>query len=580
MLRPARPMAAPRTAHRKKHQPNVGAREGPDAEARRRTEENHGLLWCTGSMRARFVRLAHVAVVTAFVLAACKKPPSVANVDATSAALDSGSDASTTLDSGSDTSATLDAGDASSPSATPYGKLTERAHLRCSVLAKGKTSNYLANRDLTTSFVDGDDLLALVNRSPQGALSPDYAPTDMVDVVRFEAKTPVECDRWQCLRKDAATAMKALLAAMAKAGYPGHIESVYRSYAAQCATFQGWVHRSDFCSAAEQSALPGHSQHQLGTTIDLFTQEWKAGGETVFRQGFGCTKGGKWLQEHSWEHGFVFPYPIHPDDLHEKEDCVARADHDIPINPKTGYRYEHWHVRYIGAADAKAFHEASSAKPAREPSAITLEQWIREKRGLRGDTDLSVCDGCNCGACATLAGSAGVCGARAIPLDDVGLPTPPEGETKIVSARLATPAEAAKWPGTVVAVEVEASPRTLTQPPFVSPTGPGFPDAAITTATFVPLPKTLPRDYPALAGAVRIGVRLPGDEANRYKYSFGIGDFRATAIYNRANLLVPAQEGKKVYLVPLPRVSGPVELRVLKGGAPVGDPVSVEAKAP
>ena len=41
-----------------------------------------------------------------------------------------------------------------------------------------------------------------------------------------------------------------------------------------------------------------------------------------------------------------------------------------------------------------------------------------------------------------------------------------------------------------------------------------------------------------------------------------------------------AQPAATKRLVPLPRVSGPVELRVLKGGAPVGDPVSVEAKAP
>ena len=35
-----------------------------------------------------------------------------------------------------------------------------------------------------------------------------------------------------------------------------------------------------------------------------------------------------WLVEHAWEHGFVFPYPIHPDDLHEKETCIPRGDHE------------------------------------------------------------------------------------------------------------------------------------------------------------------------------------------------------------------------------------------------------------
>jgi len=533
-------------------------------------------------MRRFALSIVHLALAGALVLAACKTSPGGApGPSATVSPSAQAEDAAAQAPLGDAApDATIPDASAASASEAPYGKLTERAHLRCSVLAKGKSPNYLANRDLTTSFVDGDDLLALVNRSPQGALSPDYAPTDMVDVVKYEAKTPLECDRWQCLRKDAASAMKTLLAAMAKAGFPGHVESVYRSYAAQCATFQGWVKRSDFCSAAEQSALPGHSQHQLGTTIDLFTQEWKAGGETVFRQGFGCTKGGKWLQEHAWEHGYVFPYPIHPDDLHEREDCLSRADHQVPINPKTGYRYEHWHVRYIGIENAKAFHEATRATPARDPNALTLEQWIRQKRGLPGDTDLSVCDGCNCGACATLAGSGGVCGARAIALADSGLPSPADGPTTIVSAKQVKGAEGGKWPGIVLAVEILAPPHTLTQPPFVSPAGPGFASPERTTASFVPLPGTLPRDYPALAGAVRIGVRLPGAAKDTYAQAFGLGEPQATAIYNRANLAVPAQEGKKVYLVPLPRVEGAFELRVLAGGTPVGEAVTVDVKTP
>jgi LAS superfamily LD-carboxypeptidase LdcB len=284
------------------------------------------------------LRALPFALTTALVaLAACGKsapqapqePPADAALDAPprDAALSALSANDAALPTG-DASADASAEAADAPPKDPYGAMKESARIACAVLAKGAQKNFLAPRDLKASFVDGDDLLALVNRSPQGALAPDYAPTDMVDVVKFQPRSPADCEKYQCLRKEAAMAMKDLLAAMARAGVPGHIESVYRSYLAQCVTFQGWVKRSDFCSAAEQSALPGHSQHQLGTTIDLFTAEWKASGETVFRQGFGCTKGGKWLVEHAWEHGFVFPYPIHPDDLHEKETCIPRGDHE------------------------------------------------------------------------------------------------------------------------------------------------------------------------------------------------------------------------------------------------------------
>lgn len=468
--------------------------------------------------------------------------------------------------------------DAATAAAASYGAFRRSPRAGCLALAKGSGPRWLAEADLRGSFVDGDDLLALVNRSPQGALPPDYAPRDMVDIARFQPRTPADCDKYQCIRREAGDGLRPLLAAMAREGFPAHIDSVYRSYAMQCQTFQGWVKRSEFCAATEQSALPGHSQHQLGTTIDLFTQAWKAGGATVFRQGFGCTKPGRWLQEHSWEFGFVFPYPIHPDDLHEKDDCVARSDHVVPINPKTGYRYEHWHLRYIGKEHAAAFHAALLASGPRSPSALTLEQWIRGRRGLVGDTELPVCDGCNCGACSTLASAESACGGRALAVGESGAALPASGAPTLVSARRATDAEAGRWAGTVLAVEVDVPERTLTQPPFVGLPGaglvgmPGFADVGTTTHAFVPLPKTAPRDYPALPRALRVGARAAG--GGEFVYAAGLADAAVGSVYNRANLLVPAPVGKKVYMLPLPKLDGPLEVTLLLGGEPApGAPV-------
>ena len=428
-----------------------------------------------------------------------------------------------------------------------FGELRVGTSVGCAALAKGSGERWIADKDLKSSFVDGDDLLALVNRSPQGALPPSYAPRDLVDVTRFEPKTPAECERWQCLRKDAAAALRPLLAAMAKQGFPGRIESAYRSYSAQCVTFQGWVKKSDFCSATEQSALPGHSQHQLGTAVDLFTHEWKEGHDTVFRQGFGCTRAGQWLQEHAWEYGWVFPYPIHPDDRNPKQPCVPRFDHQVPINPRTGYRYEHWHLRYLGAESARELHEAERRADPTSPDAITLEQWIRRKRGLRGDAELPVCDGCACGACSTLAGREGACKGSALALGGDGRPHPPAAAPALVSATLAEPG---KWPGPVLSVTVEIPEGTLTQPPFVGPQGPGF-DEGVTTAAFVPFPAAAPRGYPALPGAWRVGVAL-GDEAELPLLA-GLLERAVGDTYNRANLLLPAPSGRRTFLVPLPK---------------------------
>ena len=53
---------------------------------------------------------------------------------------------------------------------------------------------HISEKDLKTSYVDGDDLLALVNRSPQGQLPPDYAPSDMVDIRNGKPATASDCE--------------------------------------------------------------------------------------------------------------------------------------------------------------------------------------------------------------------------------------------------------------------------------------------------------------------------------------------------------------------------------------------------
>ena len=123
----------------------------------------------------------------------------------------------------------------------------------------------------------------------------------------------------------------------------------------------------------------------------------------MFRDGFGCSPGGKWLDENAWTFGFVVSYPIDPDDRRDGARCLARADRPVPINPKTGYKSEPWHVRFIGTEDASRYHDAWLAIGPGGPAEITLEQWLRGRRGLRGDSELPVCDGCQCGACSTMA---------------------------------------------------------------------------------------------------------------------------------------------------------------------------------
>ncbi len=462
----------------------------------------------------------------------------------------------------------LDAGVAPSADAGPVvlpespprvRKVYDRAV--CAGVGDVRSRHHVADVDLRSSFVDGDDLLALVNRSPTGGLSPDYVPGDLVDIRTL--KKEKFCDAVQCLRLEAATALKDLLAVMKTQGFQGRVESAYRSYFNQCGTFLNWAKRG-FCDATEQSALPGHSQHQLGTTVDLFTEEWAKDPRGVFREGFGCSPAGRWLREHAWESGFVMSYPLHPDDEHARQTCAARSDIPVGINPRTGYRYEHWHFRYIGKEAAKEWFDAYTRSGPREPGAVTLEQWLRRKKGLLdGDAELPVCDGCNCGACATLAGPAqGPCKGNALAVGSDGVRLSASGPPSIVKVE----PRAASAGLTALEVTVRIPEGTVTQPPLETGKSVFYNSLEQTFESVTPFPDTRYRGYPDLARAVRVAVRSKTDRAYPWRFGLAHADDKATLVYNRANVPLPAKAGERVVKVTIPLKGEVAVVALIDGG--------------
>jgi D-alanyl-D-alanine carboxypeptidase len=384
-------------------------------------------------------KVVAVATVVAWAMA-CREVPSTPNHDAAgesaAASIPAPTHAPTHAMGAHSSASSAGTADASDSGASAPNRSRRILTSSCTALTDLRRHHRLSGADADSAWVTGDDLLALVNRAPTGSLAPDYVPGDLVDI---RTKHPVanerHCDGNLCLRKDAAFALDELLAAMRDLGFPGHVESAYRGYRTQCATFLAWAKKSDFCRATEQSALPGHSQHQLGTTVDLFTEAWAKDERGVFRDGFGCTKAGLWLEESAWKYGFVISYPIHPDDAKRDTPCTTRTDVAVGINPMTGYRFERWHFRFIGKSNAGEFHEFMTAHAA---DGATLEQWLRAKKGLTGaDTELPVCDGCNCGACSTLAqGDEGVCNGARVELDAEGNVRESAPPPEIVGARV------------------------------------------------------------------------------------------------------------------------------------------------
>jgi D-alanyl-D-alanine carboxypeptidase len=431
----------------------------------------------------------------------------------------------------------------------PFGPAVPIARYTCPVVQRGGPfRSFLAADDTRMAFVDGDDALAIVNRSPTGALGPDYVPDDLVDLKDGRRRKPGECDgAHECLRAGAAAGLHRMLDAMRAEGVEGHVQSAYRAFGTQCWVFASWAHqaRGGFCEATEQSALPGHSQHQLGTTLDLFTREWAEEGakrgQGVFRNGFGCTRGGVWLDENAWHYGFVVSYPIHPDDRRDGSRCLARGDRAVPVNPKTGYKNEPWHLRFIGEGAAARYHAAWLASGPGTPSEITLEQWLRTARGLVGDAELPVCDGCQCGACATLAGddARAPCGKASLHLDADGRVVTPVDPPHLTDARVVS----ASADGVDVELVVVSPPHTPTQPPLFGADVHGYAGAA-TYLDVAANAGVVPRAYPDLPGAWRVAIAAdpPGRAPWPWRASLAAPELAAT--WNRANLVLPAKPGE------------------------------------
>lgn len=136
-------------------------------------------------------------------------------------------------------------------------------------------------------------------------------------------------------RADVAAAAEAMAAAAEDDGV-GAIgaNNGYRSYDLQVATHSAHVRAWGQESADMASARAGHSEHQTGLALDLVACDRSCGGI----EGFGSTAQGTWVAENAWRFGFVVRY----------ED----AGRDV-----TGYRPEPWHLRYVGTALAKAYHD-------------------------------------------------------------------------------------------------------------------------------------------------------------------------------------------------------------------------------
>ncbi len=92
---------------------------------------------------------------------------------------------------------------------------------------------------------------------------------------------------------------------------------------------KGMSYMEAYTISSQAVTVPGASEHQIGLAIDIISDDY-----VTLDEGFADTDAGKWLAEHSCEHGFILRYPKGKEYI-------------------TGIEYEPWHFRYVGKEAAQ-----------------------------------------------------------------------------------------------------------------------------------------------------------------------------------------------------------------------------------
>nr|WP_255316605.1 M15 family metallopeptidase [Nesterenkonia sp. Act20] len=193
-----------------------------------------------------------------------------------------------------------------------------------------------ADRGPAPAHASPDSVHVLVNK--RNPLSPrDYAPDDLrnVDAPHEFADAP--------LREEAAGAYEELHRAAVEEGIELWVTTAYRDEDFQQTLYEQRRLQDGPEAADRVSARPGHSEHQTGLAVDVADLQDR---ECYLHPCFGDSAQGRWLAEHAHEFGFIIRYP-------EGAEAI------------TGFHYEPWHLRYLGAETAEEVHE----------SGLTLEEF-------------------------------------------------------------------------------------------------------------------------------------------------------------------------------------------------------------
>ena len=109
------------------------------------------------------------------------------------------------------------------------------------------------------------------------------------------------------------------------------IKSGYRPYKIQKILFAKYVNRDGQKKADIYSARPGASEHQTSLSFDI----------NLASSSFDRTPEAKWINDNAHKFGFIVRFP--------------KGKKEV-----TGYKYESWHVRYVGSELAEKLYNGGN----------------------------------------------------------------------------------------------------------------------------------------------------------------------------------------------------------------------------
>lgn len=224
--------------------------------------------------------------------------------------------------------------------------VSDELRLSAEDILSGNSIEKEENREQQTGFRQDDWRLVLINK--QHAIPEDYTFTfGSINT----AKGAMKCD------ERIIPELLKMLKAARDDGINLQICSPYRDMNRQTYLFnkkiknymkQGLSYLDAYAMTSQAVTVPGASEHQIGLALDIVSDTY-----SYLNEGFGDTKAGKWLAEHSCEYGFILRYP-------KDKEYV------------TGIEYEPWHFRYVGTDAAKIIMKENLTL---EEFVDSLEEW-------------------------------------------------------------------------------------------------------------------------------------------------------------------------------------------------------------